>query len=44
MKENLEKAKLLARDLRNDKEFPRNLRETLDDSAAEVQPHTREES
>ena len=29
MKENLEKVKLLARDLRNDKEFPRSPRETL---------------
>lgn len=29
MKENIEKVKLLARDLRNDKEFPRSPRETL---------------
>ena len=29
MKENLEKVKLLARDLRDDKEFPRSPRETL---------------
>ena len=29
MKENLEKVKLLARDLRNGKEFPRSPRETL---------------
>lgn len=29
MKENLEKVKLLARDLRNDKEFPRSPREQL---------------
>jgi len=29
MKENLEKVKLLARDLRNGKDFPRSPRETL---------------